>query len=88
MESQPQVPGFSGYSGFKDVSPEAVEYARKALEQAGYAEKARLQNLESSRLEVERQRLACKTWGIILAVIVAIPVVLTITVALVKGLLS
>jgi hypothetical protein len=85
MDSESQVSGLSGYSGFKAVSPEAIEYAGKALEQAGYAEKARLQNIESARLEVERQKLVCKTWGIILAVILAIPIVVTITAALIKG---
>lgn len=87
MDSPFQGSGFSGYSGYKAPSPEAIEYATKALEQAGYAERCRLQNIEAARLEAEKEKLACRVLGLILAVILAIPIVLTITVYLVKELL-
>lgn len=59
--------GFSGFSGMSGphTTPEMIEYLRKGLEHAGWAEKARLQNLERDRLELKRAntRLGCMVVG-------------------------
>lgn len=66
--------GFSGFSGVRGPSLEALDYAKVCLEQAGYAERYRLQKIEADKLEVEKAKLRRTTIMIIaIAILILLP---------------
>jgi hypothetical protein len=54
-------------------TPEMMEYAKAALEQAGFAEKARLQWIEIDRLEVTKRALKVRLMILFLAAFLSSP---------------